>query len=59
MPVLLWTEATMLNTELGLPRLLSVKTQHIKTQKLLVWQREFKKILRRCISRDSIPQGTN
>lgn len=31
------------NTEPGLPRFLSAKTQHTKTQKLLLWQREIKK----------------
>lgn len=45
MQVLLWTKATMLNTEPGLPRLLSAETQRNKTQKLLVWKREIKKTL--------------
>jgi len=55
--VLCWTNATMFNTESGLPRLLSAKTQFSKNQKVLVWQREIKKWWgRRRICSESMPQ---
>jgi len=47
----------MFNTESGLPRLLSAKTQFSKNQKVLVWQREIKKWWgRRRICSESMPQ---